>query len=166
MKWIVAGVTSFLSRLWAPIPSFAALAVKEPSTTNTELPTETPTRTALAVLQTMSVATRFRELKTGESYQLSPTQFKRLWTAANTAGMAFLVPSTKFEDEPQRARDLQALCADFDDLLALNLVVDVSGHYADNVKEAWEEQGRHIRFMVLSDLGQLMFVESDKRPVN
>jgi hypothetical protein len=81
-------------------------------------------------------------------------------------GMAFLVPSPRFIDEPNVARDLQALCQEFEDLLVLGLVVDVSDRYPDNVAEAWDEQGRHVRFMVISQFGQLMFLESEKRPVN
>jgi hypothetical protein len=80
--------------------------------------------------------------------------------------MVFQVPSPAFNDQPQHARDLLQLCQEFEDLMALELVVDVSQHYQENVAEAWDEQGRHVRFMAITKLAQLMFEENGKRPVN
>ena len=72
-----------------------------------------------------------------------------------------MVPSPRFVDDPVQARDNKKLCDEFDDLLALGFVVDISENYEDNVREAWEEQGRHVRFMALSDFGMLMFMPDD-----
>ena len=97
---------------------------------------------------------------------LSQRQYVQLRTAANREGMMYQVPSPAFNDDPQHARDLQQLCQDFSDLQSLGLVIDVSNLYGDNVAEAWNEQGRHVRFMALSKFGKLMFEEGDERPVN
>ena len=97
---------------------------------------------------------------------LSQRQYVQLRTAANREGMMYQVPSPAFNDDPQHARDLQQLCQDFSDLQSLGLVIDVSNLCGDNVAEAWNEQGRHVRFMALSKFGKLMFEEGDERPVN
>ena len=106
------------------------------------------------------------EIEPGKSYTLSLAQYSHLWNAANREGMVFQVPSPAFHDQPQHARDLLQLCQEFEDLLALNLVIDISQHYQENVAEAWDEQGRHVRFMTITKLAQVMFEDNGKRPVN
>jgi hypothetical protein len=106
------------------------------------------------------------EIEPGNIYQISQQQFNSLWNGANREGMAFMVPYPRFVDTPQHAQELLALCQEFEDLLALNLLVDVSTHYSENVEEAWNEHGRQVRFMHISKLGELMFKDGDKRPVN
>lgn len=172
MKWltskIVSGVAKITSRVKAHVllipPTIAHLHVTSPiSTTETST---TSLEQSSQSLTTIAGTTRPLDIVPGKSYQLSKSQFTRLWTAATHEGMVFLVPSPRFVDEPQHARDLLQLCQEFEDLLALELVMDVSDHYPDNVAEAWNEQGRHVRFMALSLLGKVMFEDSEKRPVN
>jgi hypothetical protein len=174
MKW-----STFLSKLF-PNPKFDIPLVSARAETITAL--ETVTQTMDMSTTSPSPETRSSETETastiiagtikpleiepGKIYQISQQQFNTLWNGANREGMAFMIPYPRFVDTPQHARDLLNLCQEFEDLLALDLMVDVSSHYAKNVEEAWNEQGRQVKFLHISQLGERMFKDGEKRPVN
>jgi hypothetical protein len=177
MKWTNK---TLWKKLWKT-PTFDNIPLKRlplpgsqeaPSTTQTmDTSTTSPSpETKSSETETTStiIAGTIRPLETepGKIYQLSQQQFNSLWNGANREGMAFMVPYPRFVDTPQHAQDLLRLAQEFEDLLALNLVVDVSQHYAENVEEAWNEQGRLIKVLHISLLGELMFKDIGKRPVN
>ena len=158
MKWL----TNLRSRLYKS-PTFDQIPLKTMTEQITTSPTPTTTESTSTII---AGTTRPLEIVPGNSYELSRSQYSQLWTAANREGMCFQVPSPRFIDEPQHARDLQQLCQEFDDLLALGLVHDISKQCQEHVEEAWNEQGRHVRFMCISGMAQVMFEEDKKRPVN
>src|ERR1700677_2074356 len=105
MKWSRAGGArkSFSQR--AIRKNSAAEAVKEPSTTSTE--SESPSQ--LVPLTSLRVGS----ILPGKSYELTVRQFQHMSTAARMGNMLMMVPSPKFLDEPQRAREYNALCDEY-----------------------------------------------------
>ena len=159
MTWKhVGGVRKSFSQRVLQKNSVAPIANRA-STSQTTSSQNTTVDPSLKEPSTSSIpgSSRISEVAPGKSYELSAAQFRHLNISANMEGMVMMVGSPNFHDTPERARELQQSCAEYDDLLALQLVDDVSANYEDNVREAWEEKGRHIRFLFISNYGQLMF---------
>ena len=98
--------------------------------------------------------------------ELSKFQYKTLNDAANGDSRAFVVlqPSPK-DSEEKRNNHLKDI-EESEQLVTLGLVEDVSSRFKDSIQMAKLNSDREFKVYVISELGQKMFGECEKRLVN
>jgi len=104
------------------------------------------------------------ELDPAETFQLSEKQYERLTKAANEGHVAWSIPYPSLEDDKEHQEKLITLNREIDQLVALDLLRDVSKHhkFIKTVDQALRTERRYVRFFIMTDNAEIMFKDSEQ----
>lgn len=96
-------------------------------------------------------------------YQLNVSQTARLYHSVKVGDVAWATPMPIPADTKETAEGLHQLNQEMCDLVALDLVKNVSSHFEDKIKHALKLYGRHVQYFAPTELAFQMFIGSEER---
>jgi hypothetical protein len=98
-------------------------------------------------------------------YKLNLSQEIKILYAVRLGDVAWCVPMPIPTDDEITKKGLDELNQEMCDLVALELAYNASSSFADRIKNALENHGRHVRYFAPTRLAFQMFSNSDKRMI-
>lgn len=100
-------------------------------------------------------------------YQLSESQYNKLYHASNVGGVAWVALHPNESDNSDEKAKRNTTCQEMVDLEALGLAKDVTeSHYKREHEQALRGSKRYIRYYIPTEVAELMFLNSEGRKIN
>lgn len=94
-------------------------------------------------------------------FQLSEKQFESMQKGANIGGVAWSIPLPREADDAEHYASLVKLNKEVEELIALELIQDVSDKFGEQVSSALKFNKRHVRLFILTEMAEQMFKDNE-----